>query len=282
MNRVHFRQIMGRFNNRMKKENRNVALVLDNAPVHDPNLTYSNVKLVFLPPNTTSHYQPLDAGIIANFKYWYRKLQYKYVAIKHSHTEKEIDDNADGGDSEHAKEKAKPFFWIDQLQAMKWILFAWNKVSEGNTIANCWRHSGLLEQEESLPADRNAIEEIEKLDPLEGFIVHEDGTVEVEDQQFDLEENEYLFEGEEDSNSQLNLSVNNEEEEEEDGEDTGGVSSKAVADAMKLILDNVAPTTDDEFHVMECLSKMYNSYRSEMIASRTTQTKINSFFNKNS
>ncbi|CAO0795924.1 unnamed protein product [Mucor circinelloides] len=256
MNRVHFRTIMGRFNNRMKKENRNVALVLDNAPVHDRDLTYSNVKLVFLPPNTTSHYQPLDAGIIANFKYWYRKLQYKYVAIKHSHTEKEIDDNADGGDSEHAKEKAEPFFWIDQLQAMKWILFAWNKVSEGNTIANCWRHTGLLEQEELLP-DGNAIEEIEKLDPLEGFIVHEDGTVEVEDQQFDLEENEHLFEGEE-----------------EDGEDTGGVSSKAVACAMKLILDNVAPTTDDEFHVMECLSKMYNSYRSEMIANRTTQTKI--------
>ncbi len=108
MNRVYFRQIMGRFNNRMKKENRNVALMLDNAPVHDRDLTYSNVKLVFLPPNTTSHYQPLDAGIIADFKCWYRKLQYKYVAIKHPHTDNGIDDNADGGDNEHGKEKPKP------------------------------------------------------------------------------------------------------------------------------------------------------------------------------
>jgi len=53
----------------MKKENRNGALVLYNAPVHDDrDLTYSNVKLVSFPPNTTSHYQLLDAGIIANFK----------------------------------------------------------------------------------------------------------------------------------------------------------------------------------------------------------------------
>ncbi|EPB91869.1 hypothetical protein HMPREF1544_01378 [Mucor circinelloides 1006PhL] len=61
----------------MKKKNRNVAFVLDNsAPVHDRELAYSNVKLVFLPPNTTSHYnKPLDAGFIVNFKYWYRKLQ---------------------------------------------------------------------------------------------------------------------------------------------------------------------------------------------------------------
>ena len=39
----------------------------------DLNLT--NVKLVMLPPNVTAHLQPLDAGIIMNFKTHYRKLQ---------------------------------------------------------------------------------------------------------------------------------------------------------------------------------------------------------------
>ncbi|KAG2204519.1 hypothetical protein INT46_000272 [Mucor plumbeus] len=70
-----FRKIIGRFNYEMIKSNRNVVLLLDNAPVHDDKLTFSNVKMVFLPPNSTAHYQPLDAGIIANFKNHYRMTQ---------------------------------------------------------------------------------------------------------------------------------------------------------------------------------------------------------------
>ena len=63
-----FRNIIGKFNSRMAKEHRNVVLLIDNAPVYDEKLSLSNVKIVFLPPNTTAHYQPLDAGIIAKFK----------------------------------------------------------------------------------------------------------------------------------------------------------------------------------------------------------------------
>ena len=35
---------------------------------------YLNVKLVFLPPNTTSQIQPMDPGMIANFKKFNRLL----------------------------------------------------------------------------------------------------------------------------------------------------------------------------------------------------------------
>ena len=37
-------------------------------------MTFSNVNVQFLPPNTTSVLQPCDQGIITNFKLYYRHL----------------------------------------------------------------------------------------------------------------------------------------------------------------------------------------------------------------
>lgn len=54
---------LDKFYRRMQRENRKVLLFLDNAASH-PQLVLCNVKLVFLPPNTTSECQPLDQGII--------------------------------------------------------------------------------------------------------------------------------------------------------------------------------------------------------------------------
>ncbi|XP_055616653.1 tigger transposable element-derived protein 1-like [Toxorhynchites rutilus septentrionalis] len=47
-----------------------VLLLVDNAPGHTI-IDHPNVKVIFLPPNTTSLIQPLDQGIIANFKKLY-------------------------------------------------------------------------------------------------------------------------------------------------------------------------------------------------------------------
>lgn len=48
-------------------------LLIDNAPGHPTDLEHPNVKVVFLPPNTTSLIQPLDQGIIRSFKAHYMK-----------------------------------------------------------------------------------------------------------------------------------------------------------------------------------------------------------------
>uniref|UniRef100_A0AAV1UMY7 DDE-1 domain-containing protein n=1 Tax=Peronospora matthiolae TaxID=2874970 RepID=A0AAV1UMY7_9STRA len=55
----------------LKMSGRNVLLLLNNATSH-VNLEISNVHIHFLPPNTTSHLQPMDAGIIRNFKLKYK------------------------------------------------------------------------------------------------------------------------------------------------------------------------------------------------------------------
>ena len=53
----------------MIAEGRIVLLFLDNAPSHPKILQegLKNIKLEFLPNNTTSRLQPCDAGIIKNF-----------------------------------------------------------------------------------------------------------------------------------------------------------------------------------------------------------------------
>ena len=37
-----------------------------------PDIKFTNIELVYLPPNTTAHLQPMDAGIIHSFKSKYK------------------------------------------------------------------------------------------------------------------------------------------------------------------------------------------------------------------
>jgi hypothetical protein len=43
-----------------------------------PDISLTNIELVYLPPNTTAHLQPMDAGIIHSFK-----AKYKHEFCKH-------------------------------------------------------------------------------------------------------------------------------------------------------------------------------------------------------
>ncbi|XP_068208363.1 tigger transposable element-derived protein 1-like [Palaemon carinicauda] len=58
-------------------------LVLDNAPAHTPGLDedivaeYSFMKVLYLPPNTTPLFQPMDQQVISNFKKLYTKYLFK-------------------------------------------------------------------------------------------------------------------------------------------------------------------------------------------------------------
>lgn len=63
-------EYLKKLNAKMRSQNRKILLLVDNAPVHITNEDNSltNVALHFLPPNTTAHLQPCDAGIINSFK----------------------------------------------------------------------------------------------------------------------------------------------------------------------------------------------------------------------
>lgn len=63
-----FLKYMKRLNNAFAYNKRSVAILVDNASVHKIKCELSNIKLIFLPANTTSKLQPLDAGKC--FKTW--------------------------------------------------------------------------------------------------------------------------------------------------------------------------------------------------------------------
>ena len=52
---------------------RKVVLILDNCPGHVLVNNYSYIEIVYLPPNVTSVYQPMDMGIIISLKRRYKK-----------------------------------------------------------------------------------------------------------------------------------------------------------------------------------------------------------------
>ena len=55
-----FETVLSKLNRKLDFENRKVILFLDNATCHPESMddTFSNIKIVFLPKNTTSRLQP--------------------------------------------------------------------------------------------------------------------------------------------------------------------------------------------------------------------------------
>ena len=116
-----FTEWLTSFNRKMTVQDRHVLLILDNAPSHIMPGHLSNVKLHFLPPTTTSHLQPLDAGIIKSFKSNFRKQQLRLVI-----------DQLDKGRS----------YKVSVSDAIRFTKHAWDAAS-ATTINNCWKHTGL-------------------------------------------------------------------------------------------------------------------------------------------
>ena len=142
-------EILAKLNARLRRENRNILLFMDNAPCHPEGICdkFSHIKVVFLPPNTTSRLQPLDLGIIQAFKLKYYKRLLTHVVSK-------VDECSS------ATEVCKS---VDILQAIRWTAMAWNEVSQ-STIVKCFIKAGILKAE----GETNAVEAAagEDVDPF--------------------------------------------------------------------------------------------------------------------
>lgn len=113
-----------KFDRKMERQNRKVILFLDNATSH-PNIRLENVKLFFFPPNMTSVCQPLDQGVIRNFKLFYRKFLVKRLLLS-------MNDSQSTGELEKR---------VTVLNAAIWITASWKNVKT-ETISRRFHKAG--------------------------------------------------------------------------------------------------------------------------------------------
>ncbi|KAL1457154.1 hypothetical protein WDU94_001815 [Cyamophila willieti] len=136
----------------MKKKNRHILLFMDNCTVHNNAPILSNITIHFFPPNTTSKLQPLDQGIIHNFKTFYRKEVVKIVL--------------------DALDKEEPVN-ISVLSAMLLTDKAWRAVTS-NTILNCFKKAGF-------PFDSQTEDQLEDIAPTHDFHIPTDLDVDMDE-----------------------------------------------------------------------------------------------------
>ena len=129
-----FEQYLHKLDRKMKSDTRKTVMLLDNCPAH-PHVTLENVELAFLPPNTTSRTQPMDAGVIRNFKLHYRCI----LASRRLQA---------------AENGREDFKWslLDCLLAVK---SAWSLVTP-TTIASCYRNAGFVHVDAPYRAESSA------------------------------------------------------------------------------------------------------------------------------
>lgn len=122
-------------NRNFSAANRHVLLLIDNAPSHFVSgeiPKFCHLKVHCLPPNCTTHLQPMDAGIINSFKVIYKCLYLLYLI--------------ECFEDQHPAD-ASSLHKINIRQAINFISDAWDEVSK-TTIVNCWRHTGILPDQE--------------------------------------------------------------------------------------------------------------------------------------
>lgn len=239
------------------KKKRTILLFIDNCTAHNSIPLMANVKVVFFPPNMTSVLQPMDQGVIKNFKHFYRRLVVQKILA-----EENMDNDG----------KIK----IDILQASRMCNSAWDQVKE-STIANCFRKGGFVHKEEVMEVSEETVDG-------GGF---EEVVGEIQDDNLaefiNMDENIAVCGVMSDADILAEVvqdDVSSEEDHEEEQEPMKPVLTPSQA--MDCVADLRRYCESDEHvsdSIIKCLNVLENYSREKCIQSKK-QSKISSFFNK--
>ena len=121
-------------NNKIQSKGRKVLLLIDNFSSHELAVQLvgglqglSNVRIAWLPLNTTSVWQPIDQGIITSFKLQYRKLWIAFMLQEY-------------------EANKNPQKTVNLLRAVQWIQAAWETSVTIDTIQRYWWKSTLIKK----------------------------------------------------------------------------------------------------------------------------------------
>ena len=130
-------------NKEFQAEGTNVALIIDNCPVHPIIENLLHVRLVILPSNTTSVSRLMDQGVIRCLEVHYRK-QLVYLIL-------------------HSLDSNKPLRKVSLLTALQLLVSRWNKISQ-TTIVNCFKKPKISEKDQTIAVndEDNPFKEVDK------------------------------------------------------------------------------------------------------------------------
>ena len=127
MDSTLFEEWVREINRKFQRENRKIAMIIDNCPAHPDVQDISNVTLLFLPPNTTSVSQPMDQGVIKCLKTLYRRRLVKLMI--------------------RCLDQGKDLPKILILRGMELLSSSWEDVSK-ETVVNCFRKAKISAEDQ--------------------------------------------------------------------------------------------------------------------------------------
>lgn len=205
-------EFLREFDKKMGLEKRKILLFLDNAASHPRDLILKNIKIVFLPPNTTAICQPLDQGIIKNFKTWYRSIILKHILAKMDSVN-------------YVQDLTKT---INLLDVIYFIKKAWNQVTPV-TIENCFRKAGFTYSQDFRtdldfdPEDELPLSTIAEMCKM----LHQSGANNIDFDAYTNVDNNLVHE---DVNVEISI-------------DIGGISQREESDSDEEMVDNDEEST---------------------------------------
>lgn len=220
---------------------RRIILFIDNCPAHPKGVELKNIKLVYLPPNSTSKLQPMDQGIIKVLKQGYRtRLVHRYL--------REIED----------PDSKRPLTVHDAILN---IAAAWEAIKP-ETIQNCFKKAGFRNN------DVDVVLEEEEPVILQGF----PGYSSIDDNvaSYEIQSIEDLIEN-----------VNNTQEEAESDNDQEDESTPILSHAQALSAVNDLKRYVTSLNQSEDALQKLNYVENLVIANASKsfcQTKISDYF----
>ena len=257
--------------NKVAVRRRKVLLLMDNFKAHECSVKLlkdegglRNIEVDWLPPNTTSRWQPLDQGIIASFKLQYKKFWIVYIV-------KQLDNDK------------TPQKTVTLLNAVNWTTAAWKAVNN-TTVEKCWWKSTLVEKpneiESSDQVDTSALwKELEsQMASVPSF--KESGAMTFK--QFILPDEEELIEDADDTIEVIAEQYAEVEEEPEEVDGQEMVEKINIGDAVRALETLHTYEQQQEDGQVDILRKIQSikSVVLERQRNQAVQSKITSFFTK--